>query len=139
MPHHILGHRAQEPTLEAGPAIGAHDQQVGREFLGRAQDLPHGSPLADLRLHGNPAVSGGLHQFAELRLQPAARPGVAEHPTRVGGQGAPRAVQQRLDDVDDLDLRLLPAGQGQRVLECSPGEVREVGRAEDPPDLDHCP
>ena len=121
--------------LEAAPAVGSHDQQVGGQGEGFVPNHPPGISLDDPGLDGNAFIQERRHELGQLP------PGLLAE--GCGGADRSREIRQPRarggdegDHVQHLDPSVEPVAQGHRALHGAGGELREVHRAEDPLQLD---
>ena len=124
-----FGGAADEDFLEAGEAVGGHDDEVGFGGFGGVGDFDEGFAEGDDGLGGDIGIDVLGAEFFE------AGAGLFHQRDVVGFDGGRDEdvlrVDARFDDVDDDDFGAVLAGKGHGVVEGFAGDVGEIGGDKD--------
>jgi len=120
-----LGRAPQEESVDAGPPVGPHRDQVDFRLVSVVEQSRTGEALTDLRDDLDPGVAGALGDavgrldalLAELVQQVHGRPS-----RRTGCDGAD------VHDREDVQCRVVGVRDGDRVVDSRLGVLAPVGR-----------
>ena len=136
MPEHPFRDRADDPPLEAVPAVGAHDHEIGAFRFDRTAHLRIDVSKFNFRRDWN------LRRLA-LRLQfLKAEPGFLGKVGRdIGGadHGAVCGCDHRRDGVQHMNARVVLCSQTKSALKRAPGCREEIQGTQNPAKSQHQP